>query len=60
MGSIDGWRHPESGVDAAVVVIADVPVDRLDHLAGRRELVKIAEGLSRTDIQLILIMAPIP
>jgi hypothetical protein len=50
-GSIDGWRHLESSVDAAVVVIVDVAVNGLDHLTSRLEAVEITQFMLEASVE---------
>ena len=47
MDSKHDWRHLESSVDAMVIVIVDVLVDRLDLLASRLKAEVIAKRLRR-------------
>jgi hypothetical protein len=42
LGSIDSRWYLERCVDAAVVVVSNVPVDGLDHLANGLEAIEVA------------------
>ena len=51
MGCKDSRWHLESSVDAAMVVVVDVPVDRLDHLANGLEAVEITHLLLEASVE---------
>jgi len=41
LDSIGSRWHLESGVDTAVVVVVDVPINRLDHLPDGLEAIEV-------------------
>ena len=48
LSSKNSGRHPECGVDAPVIVVVDMLVNRCQHLARCLEAVEVAEFLLET------------